>query len=50
MATVVAGLSMRLTPATSAPSAREERMSQCPRWDATKDEEQAVSVLMQGPV
>lgn len=50
MATVVAGLSMRLTPATSAPSAREESMSQCPRWEATRDEEHAVSVLMQGPV
>ena len=50
MATVVREDSMRLTPAATAEVASPFSRPLCARWPATRDEEQAVSVLTQGPV
>ena len=50
MATVVVGDSARLTPAATACVASPASSPLCARWAATSEEEQAVSVLMQGPI
>ena len=49
MATMVVGDNMRLTPAAIAPLDWPDRMPSCARWEATREEEQAVSVDMHGP-
>ena len=49
MAAVVVADSMAFTPAATAAVACPARMPLCPRWAATSDDEQAVSVLTQGP-
>lgn len=50
MATVVSDDSMVLTPAATAMVASPLSRPLCARWPATRDDEQAVSVLTQGPV
>lgn len=50
IATVVVGDSMRFTPAATAAEASPLSRLLCAMWAATRDDEQAVSVLMQGPV
>lgn len=49
MATVVTGDSSRLTPAATAETVSCRSSPVCARWVATRDEEQAVSVLTHGP-
>lgn len=50
MATVVVAESMRLTPAARAAVASPASKPRCAMCAATSDDEQAVSVLMQGPM
>lgn len=49
MARVVVADSMRLTPPVTAAEAWPEQMAEWPRWADTREDEQAVSVEMQGP-
>ena len=49
MAAVVPASSMTLLPAATAALHSSSSSPLCARWVATREEEQAVSVLMQGP-